>query len=165
MYLQADGTLIGDLAYAYDPAGRRIKTSGSLARTTLPADLADVTVDAANRLTAVGAQTFSYDANGNLINDDNQIYVWNARNQLTQITDNLGTVISTFDYDALGRRQSKSVNGVSVGFVYDGLNIAQELTDVNVDNSDPANVKANYCLTLKRCLPNHSGGSFSFAIF
>lgn len=30
-------------------------------------------------------------------------------------------------YDAVGRRQSKTVNGTTTSFLYDGLNVVQEL--------------------------------------
>jgi RHS repeat-associated protein len=65
-----------------------------------------------------------YDANGNLLNDGTNTYNWNARNELVQIT---GGSTSTFTYDALGRRQSVTVNGVASNYVYDGLNIVGEL--------------------------------------
>lgn len=144
VYTKADGGPIGDLRYQYDAGGRRIAAGGSLARTALPDDVAGATVDAANRLTAFGAQTLSYDANGNLTGDGTRSYVWNARNQLVQIKDAGGAVSASFGYDALGRRHSKTVNGVASGYLYDGVNIVQELSGVNADNTNPANVRANY---------------------
>jgi RHS repeat-associated protein len=135
---------LGDLSYGYDAAGQRISMGGSLATVNLPNEMGGVSIDAANRLTAFGTQTLTYDANGNLTGDGTQSYVWNARNQLTQINDLTGSPIASFSYDALGRRQTKTVNGVSTGYVYDGLNIVQELNGTNVDNSLAANVRANY---------------------
>ncbi len=96
------------------------------------------------RLTAIGAQTLSYDANGNLTGDGARTYVWNARNQLAQIKNAAGAVLASFGYDALGRRHSKTVNGVASGYLYDGANIAQELIGVNASNANAANVRANY---------------------
>ncbi|MBJ7312914.1 RHS repeat-associated core domain-containing protein [Rugamonas sp. CCM 8940] len=145
-YAKAAGGPIGDLAYTYDAAGRRVQTGGSLARSALPADLADSAVDAANRLTRVGAQTLSYDANGNLLDDGSQRYVWNARDQLLEIRNGAGALTASFSYDAMGRRQSKTVNGVASAYVYDGFNIVQELNGLTVDNSNPANVRANYLI-------------------
>ncbi|MBJ7309698.1 RHS repeat-associated core domain-containing protein [Rugamonas sp. CCM 8940] len=143
-YANADGSVLGDLRYAYDNGGRRIQAGGSLAHAALPEALASANVDAANRLTVFGAQTLSYDANGNLLGDGDQTYVWNARDQLIQINSGNGAVVASFSYDALGRRQTKTVNGVASGYVYDGLNIVQELSGLNVDNSSPANVRASY---------------------
>ena len=127
MYKKADASLIGDLRYTYDQGGRRIKTSGTLARTNLPGTQAAASVDAANRLLAVGAQVFSYDANGNLTNDGSQTYVWNARNELSQIKNGSGTVTASFSYDALGRRQTKTINGIGSGYVV-SVTLAPSLT-------------------------------------
>lgn len=143
-YANADGSVLGDLAYTYDNGGRRIATGGSLAHAALPEALADAAVDAANRLTAAGTQTLTYDANGNLIGDGSRQYVWNARDQLVQIQDSAGAVIAAFTYDAFGRRQTKTIDGVANGYVYDGSNIVQELAGAASTNNDPGNVKASY---------------------
>jgi len=132
VYKQADGvTVIGDLSYAYDAAGRRIKTGGSLAVVNLPAGINGATVDAANRLATWNGGTLSYDANGNLTGDGSNTYVWNARNQLVQIKNAGGTVTASFSYDATGRRQSKVINGTASHYLYDGANIVQELDGAN----------------------------------
>ncbi|MBB3121403.1 RHS repeat-associated core domain-containing protein [Pseudoduganella violacea] len=145
-YTKADGSLLGDLTFSYDLAGRRTASGGSLARTLLPDEVSEASVDAANRLTSFNGHALSYDANGNLLSDGTQSYVWNARDQLVQIKALDGSVIASFGYDALGRRQSKTVAGVGSGYLYDGLNVVQELNGVNADGSIPANVRANYIL-------------------
>jgi hypothetical protein len=50
-------------------------------------------------------------------------YNWDARNRLM-------TTLSgaNFQYDALGRRSSKTIGGTLTNFLYDGLNAAQELS-------------------------------------
>jgi len=67
-----------------------------------------------------------------------------VRNQLVQINDASGNVIATFGYDALGRRQNKTVNGTGIGYVYDGINVVQALAGASVDNSQASDVLANY---------------------
>ena len=134
-YKKADNSLIGDLTYTYDANGRRTKTSGSLAKTDLPDTISTASYDANNRLATWGSQILNYDANGNLTSDGLKTYIWNARNQLIQIKDSTGTEVASFSYDALGRRQNKIINGVSTGFIYDGVNIVQELSGTNVTNS------------------------------
>jgi RHS repeat-associated protein len=53
-------------------------------------------------------------------------YTWNARNQLTQISQN-GNAQLSFAYDAMGRRISKAVqSGAPTQFLYDGDNAVQE---------------------------------------
>ncbi|MFZ6735849.1 RHS repeat-associated core domain-containing protein, partial [Undibacterium sp. Ji42W] len=134
-YKKADNSLIGDLAYTYDANGRRTKTSGSLAKTDLPDTINTASYDANNRLATWGSQILNYDANGNLTSDGLKTYIWNARNQLIQIKDSTGTEVASFSYDALGRRQTKTINGVSTGFMYDGVNIVQELNGASPINN------------------------------
>ncbi len=121
-YSTAVATL-GGLLYDYDTAGRVIRLGGSLGKVDLPAAIAGKTYGANNQLTLPG---YSYDRNGRLTSDGAQSYVWDARNQLSQIT---GTTSAQFSYDALGRRSRKSINTVATQFLYDGPNVIQELSD------------------------------------
>ena len=116
---------IGDLTYTYDAVGRRATVGGSFAKTALPQAVASASYDAANQLTQWGTTTLSYDANGNVTNDGAVTYTWNARNQLTAINGTATT--ASFAYDAVGRRIGKTVNGASTAFLYDGMDIVQEL--------------------------------------
>src|SRR5207248_2017576 len=65
------------------------------------------------------------DRNGNLSSDGLTSYTWNARDQLTNLTGGTG---ASFAYDGFGRRLGKTVAGVSTNFLYDGINVAQELS-------------------------------------
>jgi len=114
---------LGDLSYVYDLGGRRARVLGSYARTTLPNPLASATYDPANRLTQWDTLSFSYDANGNLLNDGSNQYDWDARNQLVSV--NSGA--ASFRYDALGRRVGKTIDLTTTNYLYDGANIVQEL--------------------------------------
>ena len=119
------GSAIGDLQYAYDAAGRRVKVSGSLARTNLPAAVGSASYNANNQLELGGRGAHTYDLNGNLTGDGTKTYTWNARDQLAGLS---GGATASFSYDGAGRRKSKTVAGTQTGFVYDGLNFVQELT-------------------------------------
>ena len=66
------------------------------------------------------------DANGDLTSDGTYTYTWDARNHLTGIAKGR-TAVASFVYDAFGRRMSKTINGTTTQFVYDGLNPVQEL--------------------------------------
>lgn len=123
------GVTMGDLAYQYDAAGQRIQESGTLARRAMPAAVASATYDAANRLTAWGGTALAYDFNGNLTSDGSRTYTWDSRNRLKTIA---GAATASFSYDAFGRRSSATVSGSTTSFLYDGLNIAQELTGASV---------------------------------
>jgi len=123
LYRSAAGQL-GDLTYQYDPAGSRTRAGGAFSRTLLPTAVPAAAYNGANRQVSFGSQPLTYDANGNLTSDGVTLYTWNARNQLVAITGS--GVTATFSYDALGRRQSRSVNGASTQVLYDGLNPIQE---------------------------------------
>ena len=122
---QNNSTTLGDLTYVYNATGRRTNVSGSYARTSLPQAFASSTHNARNQLTQRGAQSFTYDANGNLLSDGVTTYTWNARDQLTATS---GSSSASFQYDAFGRRTAKTVGGSSVSYLYDGLNVVQELS-------------------------------------
>lgn len=137
-YTQGSNTL-GNLSYGYDANGRRISVGGSFARTN-PMPTNSSTVDVANRLTTFNGATLTYDVNGNLTNDGTNTYTWNARNQLIQISGPATT--ATFAYDAVGRRVSKTINGTTSNYVYDGPNIVGEtnsgatfLTGLGIDET------------------------------
>ena len=129
----------------YRPLFGLIAAAGlSLARTSLPDTLPNTGVDAAKRLIISGQDSLTYDANGNLRGDASQTYIWHARDQLVQMRDAYDVVVASFTYDALGRRQTKTVGGTARGYVYDGANIVQDLTGLVSDNGNPANVTASY---------------------
>jgi RHS repeat-associated protein len=98
---------------------------GTWGRTGLPQALASATYDAANQILTFGGVSFTYDANGNLTNDGSKTYTWNARNELAALG---GSVSAAFEYDGVGRRRTKAINGAGTVFLYDGLNLVQEIT-------------------------------------
>lgn len=126
-YAQGNGTNLGNLAYTYDVAGRRNSQTGTLAPDVLPTATTQAgSFDLNNRQSGYNGVTLKYDADGNLTSDGTNIYVWNARNQLTQIQQG-ANVVASFTYDPMGRRQSKSLNGgTATTYLYDGINPVQE---------------------------------------
>jgi RHS repeat-associated protein len=122
---QSGFTTLGNLTYSYDSLGRRESQGGTFAQVTLPAVLSTATYNENNQLTAWSGVAHTYDANGNLINDGTRTYTWNARNQLSSIS---GGVSASFQYDAFGRRTSKSIGGIGSSYLYDGANVIQEFS-------------------------------------
>ncbi|SPP63194.1 Rhs family protein (fragment) [Nitrospira lenta] len=117
--------VIDALTYTYDAAGNRFsadRTNGTAS--LLPSAVASATYDAANEQTAFAGATLTYDANGNLMNDGVNTYQWDARNRLISMS---GGATANFVYDPLGRRASKTINGASTQFAYDGNDIAAEI--------------------------------------
>jgi RHS repeat-associated protein len=112
-----------DLEHSYDLDGRRVGVSGSLASTQLPAAVSSAVYNADNQLTQLGSTTLTYDLNGNTLNDGTNTYTWDARSRLISADNNA----AAFAYDALGRRMSKTIQGLHTSYVYDGPNPVQEL--------------------------------------
>jgi RHS repeat-associated protein len=119
------GSTLGGLSYTYDAAGRRTAVGGSYARTGLPSAVGSATYNAANQQTAFGGLTLTYDLNGNLTGDGTNTLSWNSRNKLSSIS---GGVSASFGYDGWGRRNTKTVSSTTTNFLYDGLNVVQELS-------------------------------------
>jgi RHS repeat-associated protein len=59
-----------------------------------------------------------------MLSDGTNSFVWDARNRLGS----MNNASASFQYDAFGRRVSKSFLGTSTTFLYDGANIVQELS-------------------------------------
>ncbi len=117
---------LGTLGYGYDALGRRVAQAGTYASPLLPeASQGRNTFDDNNRKTRHDSRALSYDANGNLLDDGHRTYHWNARNQLVAIK--VGDAVqASFQYDALGRRISKTEGGKTTTYLYDGMDIVQE---------------------------------------
>lgn len=113
-------TTLGTLTYTYDAVGNRTLVGGTWARTGLPAAIGSATYNTNNQQLTFGAQTLTYDLHGNLTSDGTKTYTWDARNRLTAITG--PGLTASFQYDPVGRRMRKVMNGVPTDFLYDGLN-------------------------------------------
>ena len=66
----------------------------------------------------------SYDTNGNLANDGTNTYTHDSANRLITAVTQSDTV--NFGYDPMDRRESKSVGGLAITFVYDGNEVLAE---------------------------------------
>jgi RHS repeat-associated protein len=117
------------LTYAYDPAGNRVRTGGSWARTLLPAAVSGGTYDAANRQLTLGAKSMTYDLNGNLqtLTESGQTttYTWDARDRLVALSG--PGLTASFAYDAEDRRTQKTITGFSTTFQYDDADVVKEV--------------------------------------
>ncbi len=103
-----DGTVI---TYAYDAAGNRSAVIENGVSTAY-------TVNDLNEYIRVGADTQSYDADGELTNDGSgATYSYNASGRLTGITNSAGTW--TYAYDALGDLSSETHDGAETTFLVD----------------------------------------------
>lgn len=121
-FIQVDITHVDTLraaAYTYDQIGNRTG--------------AGITYSAAgrSRLTAFGGETFSYDAEGNLLQRSGGAlgtvqYRWNGLGQLDTVKV-IGGVTTTYGYDGFGQRVRKTVNGVTTRYLVHAGQVAMEL--------------------------------------
>ncbi|SMB93700.1 RHS repeat-associated core domain-containing protein [Desulfonispora thiosulfatigenes DSM 11270] len=117
-----DGTTI---SYEYDAVGNRTKkivTKGSSTTT-------NYTYNAGNELTAVDGQTYTYDQNGNLTNNRDNTFIYNAENRLIEIKGYLNQTLATFTYDYTGKRNSMTTSNGIVYFHYNQDNKVVYETD------------------------------------
>lgn len=85
-------------AYGYDPADN-ITSLQMAAETVSPSYNAD------NQITAFAGRSFIYDANGNLTDDGQRTYQWDAENRLVAVASKTSpTQVTSFVYDGLSRR-------------------------------------------------------------
>ena len=126
-WAKSDGTVLGNLGYGYSATlGRLTAQTGSFASNLLPAASQGANAfDDNHRQTQYNGQALTYDANGNLTGDGARTYVWNSRDQLVQILQG-GNAIASYQYDALGRRITRTESGATTNYLYDGLDAVQE---------------------------------------
>ncbi len=77
-----------------------------------------------NQYTKVGAVNYVHDGNGNLTNDGTRVSTFDEVNRLTTVLKS--GVTSSYKYDALHRRVSKTVGSVVTNFVYNGDELIEE---------------------------------------
>ncbi len=104
------------ITYAYDAAGNRTVVSDSGATTTY-------TTNNLNQYTSVGASTYSYDANGNLVvttrPGGDTTYTYDDESRL--IAETTPTDTYTFQYNALGNLISSTDNGETTQYLINPL--------------------------------------------
>ncbi|KAF0145016.1 MAG: RhsA [Nitrospirae bacterium] len=134
------------IGYTYDKNGNRT----SAPRLNVPIKMSQpmtATYNTANQMTTLNGYPLTYDENGNLLtltrSCGTTYYTWNVRNQLVGINgfnSDCSSLSAAFKYDALGRRMERTVNGKTINYLYDNLDIVQEV--------EGGTVTVNYIRTL-----------------
>ncbi len=88
---------------AYDSVGNRL-TEESKVKGLLSA--VDYTYDEANRLTSVDNVAYTWDANGNLLNDGVNAYTYDSANRLISVSNQ--TSVTSYQYNGLGDRLTQN---------------------------------------------------------
>jgi len=109
--VKRNGTVVE--AYAYDENGNRISETNSFKGVT---DMA-YTYSIEDHLLTAGSDTYQFDADGFLTSkttsEGTTTYKYSSRGELLEVTLPDGTIIS-YDYDPMGRRIAKRINGTIV---------------------------------------------------
>ncbi len=88
----------------------------------------DYVYDDANRLASVNGVNYTWDPNGNLLNDGVNAYTYNAANQLKTLTG--PSVTASYGYNGLGDRLQQIHNGGTTNFMMDyNMGLTQVLND------------------------------------
>ncbi|MBK1707282.1 RHS repeat protein [Halochromatium glycolicum] len=115
------------LQYGYNRASQRtsaqIGDERFLWRPVVDQTLA-YTANVLNQYTSVDGIEQSYDANGNLTGDGTRVYSYDAQNRLTAVA--TPTRAIRYDYDPMGRRAQKAVDGIETDYLYDGAQVLAE---------------------------------------
>jgi len=106
--------------YTYDAVGNRLARG-------VDGEVTAYVYDAANRLTSAGGVEYTWDQNGNLLDDGVRTYEYEHANRLIQVAS--GTFTTTFAYNGDGHRVAKAENGVSTTYVVAVLGLSQVLVD------------------------------------
>jgi RHS repeat-associated protein len=111
--------------YAYDAVGNRLTQdtflSGLLTNTTY-------VYDDANRLTGVNGVTYTWDNNGNLLNDGVNTYAYDSANRLKAVSNQ--STVTSYAYNGLNDRLRETVNGDTTTFTMDlNTGLTQALSD------------------------------------
>jgi RHS repeat-associated protein len=124
------------ITYQYDAAGNRVSAvqTGAPLPAGVGEDLGLYTTDNMNQYTAVGAATYKYDADGNLISETNSTgtttYTYNLLGQLAEVVSPT-TGTTTYQYDALGNLVSQTVNGQTTHYLVDPTGLGNVVGQFN----------------------------------
>ena len=97
----------GNWLYQYDRNSNRTQSSDG----TTPTN--GIYETNSNRITTWGSNSITLDAIGNTLNDGNHTYAYDQHHRLITIDSNI-----SYQYNALGQRKSKTVNGITTHYVY-----------------------------------------------
>jgi RHS repeat-associated protein len=115
------------LSFAYDRFGNRTAqtvTAGSGFPVSTPTD------PATNR---INVGSYTYDANGNMTNDGNNILVYDAANHTVSSTQS--GVTSTYSYDCKSLRVVKSSGGTTTVYIFSGSKVIAEYQNGTAPNA------------------------------
>jgi len=131
----ASGNAIEEYRYTYNADSEIVSINALASSSLLPQARTASAADASNRISQFGAATYTFDNLGQTTTKTDAQgatqYNWDARGRMTSASLPGGQSV-TYGYDALGRRASRTANGVTTNFLYDGGDV---VLDRNSDGS------------------------------
>ncbi|MBI5591473.1 MAG: RHS domain-containing protein [Deltaproteobacteria bacterium] len=125
-----------DYAYTRD-AGGHVTSIANIQSPTATSQSTDYSYNSANNqltgTTGASPKTYTYDANGNMVSDGINTFVYDGLNRMIQVENQVSTV-ATYGYDSSNRRIRKTIGTTTIHYLYD-LNsrlIAETLVDGTV---------------------------------
>jgi hypothetical protein len=126
--------------------GPLARYSPSLAVTHGSGPSNSVSVDTStNRITSMGGYTFSYDANGNLTQDDLYKYKYDAENRLVELRLLNNTLVATYAVDGNSLRVIKVWSGERTWYLYAGTQLISEYEDAATQSYNPGTNAGSTC--------------------
>ena len=146
-HLNSLSQILEQVNYGYDANGNRTNMNRPSVNLPTPNPVTNTSYNEANQMLSFNDKNIVYDNNGNMTSVTNSCgttnYTWDVRNRLVAINGfntDCTALTASFKYDALGRRIEKTINGRTIQYLYDGLDIVQEIEN--------GAVSVNYIRTL-----------------
>ena len=146
-HLNSLSQILEQVNYTYDLNGNKSSMNRPSVNLPMANPASNTSYNEANQMLSFNDKNITYDNNGNMTSVTNTCgttnYTWDVRNRLTGINGykpDCSLLTASFKYDALGRRIEKTINGRTIKYLYDGLDIVQEI--------EGGAVSANYVRTL-----------------
>ena len=112
--------------YIYDAVGNRLAMGAG-------DEVSTYTYDPANRLTSVDGVGYTWDNNGNLLDDGVRTYGYDYANRLLAVVS--GTLTTTYIYNGDGHRLAKTENGETTTYAVAVLGLSQVLIETTAGDS------------------------------
>jgi RHS repeat-associated protein len=106
--------------YEYDAVGNRTKATVNGVTSTY-------TYNDANQIVTKNGVPYVYDLDGNLTQDENYKYVYNALGQQTKVTTLSGETVAQYEYDENGLRTKKVIGTKTYEYYYESGNLSMEI--------------------------------------
>ncbi len=123
--------------YVYDSVGNRTRYTETITST----NVITYAYDAANRLTNVDGVAYTWDDNGNLLNDGSKTYTYTQANRLIAVSDQQSA--ASFVYNGDGARVKQVVDGHGITYT---LDLATPLVTVLAERTDTTTTHYIYAL-------------------